>query len=163
MRKVLDAFLWRKCNAATLDSLMGVSRGQYHITLQAHDYVPFFRNLGQTNPTPRGGFEIIVPLQPFTGANPVKGTNITVRFMGSSSARRDWNIRSQRPETAYELWREGRGFANPATVGDQDYIIIARDTDNGFHARWLRTPDFRNIPIEMREHMNGSDAGWHSL
>jgi hypothetical protein len=163
MRKELDGFLWRSCNRATLDTLLGVSSGQYHIALPKRDFSPFFRGLSAQNPTERGGFEFMVPIQPFSGSNPVEQRTIVVRYLGLESERKDWNIRAQRPDSAYELWRENRGFVSRQSVGDNDFIVIARDTDNGFHGRWIRSADFNALPEEMRKPMINSEAGWQAL
>lgn len=163
MRKQLDAFLWRRCNQATLDTLLGVSDGQYDIRLLKRDYIPFFRGLTQTNPTKLNGFDIVLTIQPFNGSNPVQMGELVIRYMGPLSKRKDWNIRSQRPTTAYELWRDKRGFETRANVGQYDFIIIARDTDNDFHARWIRTEDFKSLPLKMQQHMTKVEAGWEIL
>lgn len=163
MHKELDAFLWRSCNSATLDTLLGVSDGQYHIALPRRDFENFFRGLPRQNPTKKGGYEFTVQLQPFSGHDPVELTEIVVRHMGPESERKDWNIRAQRPESAYALWRQHRGFASRQSVSDKDFIVIARDTDNGFHGRWIRSADFNALPAVMKGLMNSSEAGWAEL
>lgn len=163
MRKELDGFLWRICNRATLDTLLGVSKGQYHIAVPKRDFEPFFRGLSKQNPTKRGGFEFVVPLQPFTGVSAVDQSSIVVRYLGAESTRKDWNFSSQRPDSAYELWRPNRGFISRQSVGEKDFLVIVRDTDNGFHARWIRSVDFDALPEKMRNLMIKSEAGWHTL
>lgn len=163
MQIPLRSILWRKLNRASLDSLLGVSTGQYHIALPDRQYVGFFAGLPQFDQTARGGFAITVLIQPFTGPSPVPATQVTVSYLGDDSARRDWNIRSQRPDTAYPLWRQGRGFVNRSAVGDRDFIIIARDINDAFHARWIRTANFPNVPDRVRNLMSQDDAGWSNL
>ncbi|WP_346798061.1 hypothetical protein R5M92_04125 [Halomonas sp. Bachu 37] len=163
MKIKIAAFMWRKCNKATLDSLLGFSSGQYHITLHSHDYKEFFKGLKPDKDTELGGFEITVPIEPFDGPDPIPKCNITVRYMGRDSRRKDWNIRSQRPETAYKLWRQGRGFLDRASVGENDYIVIARDINNNFHARWIRTDDFGALPELMKEAISAAIAGWRDI
>ncbi|WP_164706994.1 hypothetical protein, partial [Pseudomonas viridiflava] len=157
MRKELDAFLWRSCNKATLDSLLDVSRGQYDVRLTKRDYERFFRGLSPHAPTALDGYNITVALQPFSGINPVGEAQIVVRYLGPKSSRKDWIISSQRPDSAYELWRENRGFVSRQSVGEKDFIVIARDVDNGFHGRWIRSEDFNTLPDVMRQPMNSSE------
>lgn len=163
MQKELDAFLWRNCNKATLDTLLDVSKGQYDIRLTKRNFDNFFRDLSPRYPTQLGGYSLIVPLQPFTGDNPIGLSEIVVRHLGPRSERKDWNISSQRKEAAYELWREGRGFVSRKSVGEKDFIVIARDIDNGFHGRWIRSADFDALPAAMKNRMSTSEAGWATL
>lgn len=162
MLKPIKAFLWRKCEKATLDTLNGISAGQYHIALSTEDFNDFFDGLPRINLTEKGGFDIKVPLQPFTGTDPIGAAEITVRYMGPKSARKDWNIPAQRPETAYELWRKGRGFL-PESSDFSDYIVIARDIDNCFHARWIRSADFNALPSIMKQAIQKNHTGWYQL
>lgn len=163
MHKVVNAFLWRQCNKATVDSLLGESRGQYDIRLGSGKYDAFFQGAQSQNQTQLGGYDYIINIHPFTGKNEVEAHSLTVRFMGPNSSRKDWYIRSQRPESAYELWRMGRGFSARSDVGDKDFIVIARDTDNDFHARWIRSADFDHLPDRMKEAMEKRDSGWQEL
>jgi hypothetical protein len=163
MLKAVNAFLWRRCNKATIDSLVGDSRGQYHITLKTGEFDSFFRGINSQKPTDLGGYDYIVRLESFTGTVAVERHDITIRYMGAKSARKDWNIPSQRPESAYELWRVKRAFFSRSDVGDKDFIIIARDINNGFHGRWIRSVDYDDLPDEMKQVMNRSDVGWQEL
>jgi hypothetical protein len=163
MLKQVDAFLWRRCNKATIDSLVGDSAGQYHITLSTGKFEGFFQGLTRENTTDRDGYDFIVPFESFTGKDPVAQQNLTIRYMGPKSARKDWNIPSQRPQSAYELWRLGRAFSSRSDVGDKDFIVIARDVDNGFHGRWIKSTDFEHLPDDMKRAMSESDVGWKKL
>lgn len=159
----VDAILWRRCNTATIDTLLGLSRGQYHITLQTHSYDEFFVGLAKHNPTDLGGHEYHVPIASFTGTSPVPERTLVVRYMGPRSARQDWNISAQRPDTAYELWRPDRGFIDRASAGDRDFLVIIRDGTQNFHARWIRSVDFPVLPPVIQEHMLRTAAGWVKL
>ncbi len=163
MQKPIDAILWRRANRATLDTLLGQSRGQYHITLQTHEYTQFFKGISKKAPTSLGGFDLEIPIEPFTGANPVPTEVVVIRFMGDSSTRKDWNIPSQRPETAYPLWRPERAFRSVKDAGDLEYLVIARDVESGFHARWIRTDDFAFLPDTVQKLLKTHDAGWALL
>ena len=160
MNKTISAFLWRNANTATVDSLIGESKGQYDIRLTSIDFIDFFKTLHQKNHTAHGGFEIVVPIESFDGLLKVDEKEVIIRFMGKKSARKDWYIRAQRPDTAYDLWREKRGFLSKKDVGNDDYIIIARDSDNKFHARWVRSHDFQDLPLIMRDNISKAAVGW---
>jgi hypothetical protein len=100
-----------------------------------------------------------VPIAAFQGDDPVEATTIDVGHLGPSSQRRDWNIRSQRPETAYPLWRTGRGIPDTLEEAAGDYVLIIRDVDGAFHARWLRGSSLAALPLNIREAMLAVPAG----
>ncbi len=160
MLKPINAIFWRKCHQATLDTLEGVSTGQYHIALQTHDFSGFFQGVQKKNNTDLGGYELDVPIESFSGQGPVDALTLTFKFMGQKSARKDWNIPAQRPDTAYPLWRKGRGYVSAGAAIQNDYIIIARDTDGKFHARWIRGTDVSALPDKLRTMISTAEAGW---
>ncbi len=163
MLKRVDAILWRKCNQATFDSLNGNSNGQYDIRLARRDFEQFFLGVPHTGTTALGGYDVVVPLQPYTGAQPVAATPLTIRFMGEQSARKDWNIPSQRPDTAYPLWRAGRGVSTNFNANAREYVLIIRDVDGNFHARWIRDADFASLPAIVQQIMESSEVNWRTL
>lgn len=159
----VNAILWRRWNEATFDSLQGHSKGQYDIRLSTAEFAPFFADVARTEHTDLGGYSIDVPLHAFTGANPVPGQQVTVRFMGAQSKRRDWNIPSQRPETAYDLWRRGRGVPSSFTAAGNEYLIIVRDVNGGFHARWINDAHFAQLPPSIQAMMRADDVNWSKI
>lgn len=140
------AIMWRWCNQATYDTLHGNSGGQYHIDIPdspaLHD---FFEGVVQT-PTALGGYEMTVPINPFEGERPVPAQTLPVRFLGPKSRRKDWNISSQRPDTAYPLWRPGRGVPEVYDNSWREYLVLVRDVEGAFHARWISTASFESLP-----------------
>lgn len=163
MKVPIDAFLWRNANTATVDTLIGESRGQYDIRLSSTDFTEFFKGLTQTNHTNLGGFEIAVPVAEFDGPMSAATQELIIRFMGKDSARKDWYIRAQRPDTAYDLWRHKRGFTSSNSVGPNDYLILARDIHKKYHARWIRSADFKDLPDRMKTNIKPNQAGWCEL
>lgn len=155
----VHAILWVRCQKATFDTLHGHSRGQYHIALpddeEIHD---FFEGLPQTS-TDKGGYEIQVPIEAFDGTDPVPAQDLPVRYMGTESRRKDWNIRSQRPATAYPLWRPGRGVPDEYRKGWREYAVLARDENDAFHARWISSDAFRRLPSWVRAALESADSG----
>lgn len=160
MLKPLDAILWRKSNQATLDSLRGLSRGQYDIRLTRADFSGFFDGFPRADPTGHGGFTLTIPIAAFDGQDPVDATELKIRYMGPSSERRDWYIPSQRPDSAYELWRPGRGPALTGAPGANEFLVIARGLDKQFHARWITDQVFQTLPPSLKQAMQSADAGW---
>jgi 5-methylcytosine-specific restriction enzyme B len=161
-KRRISSILWRKVNKATVDTLTGRSRGQYDIRLtQPPGISEFFRSVERKDLTPLGGFSLYPILEPFEGVSPVLRQPIKVRYMGDRSERRDWNIPSQRPETAYPLWRQGRGLPTGTTKppSPPHYIIIARDTEDKFHARWLNDKGVQGLPGDMKKMMQKSEVG----
>jgi hypothetical protein len=161
-KKLVSAILWRRVNKATVDTLRGQSRGQYDIRLaQPAGISDFFSGVPRQDKTGLGGYTLHIPIEGYEGANPVPSQSIRVRYMGDRSERRDWNIPSQRPETAYPLWRRGRGLPAGATKppAPAHYVIIVRDTEGKFHARWLTNEGFQHLPEDMKRAAQANEVG----
>lgn len=153
--------LWRLVLEATIDTLAGRSRGQYHIGLARPTGIEaFFEGLPRVS-TPLGGYTIEVPLAPATKPIPVPASKIEVAYLGPESRRRDWRIPSQRPATAYPLWRRGIGLLD-ATRPGEDYVVLVR-ASGVFHARWLRGSDLEGLPAALVTRLRDSTHGVESL
>lgn len=160
MKIRVEGLLWRICNQATFDSLHGKSKGQYDIRLSSKPAVAeFFAGLAQEEPTELGGYTVHVPIAAFDGPNPVPASTLDVRYMGPKSERKDWNIPTQRPETAYPLWRPGRGVPDTLEAAAKDYVLIVRDVDDAFHGRWLRGANLASLPGNVREAILAETVG----
>jgi hypothetical protein len=154
--------LWRQVLEATIDTLEGRSRGQYHIGLARPPGIEaFFEGLPRVS-TPLGGYTIEVPLAPVTKPEPVPASKIEVAYLGPESRRRDWRIPSQRPETAYPLWRSGVGLLDTTRPGE-DYVVLVRDPFGAFHARWLRGSELERLPATLANRLRGSTNGVEAL
>src|SRR4051794_19246600 len=154
--------LWRRVNDATFQTLTGKCIGQYDIRLTKNpDVAGFFSALPTYDATSLGGYPVDAPIEPFVGPNPVPASILKVRFMGEGSERRDWYIRAQRPDSAYPLWRPGRAFpSNYEPQGtDRKFIIVARDVNGRFHARWINEAEFAHLPERLRGQMESEDVG----
>ena len=155
----VEAVLWVRCQQATFDTLHGKSRGQYHIAFPDDDRIhDFFDGVPRVD-TSKGGYEMAVPLEPFEGSEPVPAHELGVRYMGLGSSRKDWNIRSQRPATAYPLWRPGRGVPKTYRQGWREYAVLARDADDHFHARWISSTAFQHLPSWIRLVLESANSG----
>lgn len=159
----VSAILWRKYNKATVDTLNDRSDGQFHIALPKRDYENFFIGVSKTNQTPRGGFNLEVPIEPFTGSDPVPAETLVVRSMGVDSKRGDWNIPSQRSNTAYPLWRPNRGTPTTFDESRSEFLLIARDVRGKFHARWIQHASFAGLPQTIQDILNSDNAGWRNI
>jgi 5-methylcytosine-specific restriction enzyme B len=158
---VIKGVLWRRVLQATIDTLQDASKGQFHIALTANPLISvFFDGLPKQKPTQNGGYELEVPIAAYDGPSPVTGQTLTIRYMGKNSARRDWNIPSQRSDTAYPLWRPGRAFpvGKPPSPG-VDTIILVRDQHDRFHARWLKAANVATLPQPLRDEIMRDEAG----
>lgn len=161
-KRRISAILWRRVNKATVDTLTGHSDGQYDIRLaQPVGMTEFFSGVPRQDETKLGGYDLHVPIESYEGANPVPGQVIRIHYMGDRSKRRDWNIPSQRPETAYPLWRRGRGLPAKATQppAPSHYIVIVRDTEGKFHARWLTDEGVQHLPEDMKRVVQTNEIG----
>lgn len=159
MKKQVAAILWRQVLQATLDTLEGESRGQYHITLTTHPGISqFFGSLERQLEGSHGGYTIAVPLEAYEGSEPVPAQTLPIKYVGPLSERRDWRIASQRPRTAYPLWREDRDPVTYVTHPKQ-YIVIVRDVDDKFHARWISPKGLERLPEELRRMFESRQMG----
>lgn len=150
--------LWRKVLNATIDTLRGRSSGQYDIRLARPEGIEeFFAGLPRTY-TDLGGYNIQVPIAATTAPVPTAATSLTVAFIGPESERRDWRIPSQRPETAYPLWRLGVGLRHDTESGT-DFIVMVRDSHGIFHARWLAGDRLELLPRELVSAMRVANSG----
>ena len=155
--------LWRLVMEATIDTLRGRSRGQYDIRLgRPERLAEFFSGVPRTAITPLGGFTLTIPLESYGGPDPLPGETVHVRYMGELSRRRDWYIASQRPTTAYPLWRLGRGLRNE-TEPNTDYVVVVRDPEERFHGRWIAPSDLARLPDSLRDKLRTADSGWDEL
>lgn len=154
MKKVF-AIMWRNYNQATYDTLNGTSPGQYDIRLGASKELPiFFGGLQTSHPTPNGGYNISVPVEGYDfGGTAVADTELPVRYMGAGSARKDWNISSQRPGTAYPMWLARM----PGNADKNSYIILIRTVDHKFYARVLLAEELPDTPPAFRDAVEASD------
>lgn len=161
-KKRLADILWRKVQNATVSTLIDQSPGQYDIRLGSSDHIAeFFTNVPRRDETSLGGFTLEVPIEAYDGADPVSRQNLRVRFMGTKSQRQDWNIPSQRVGTAYPLWRVGRGLPAGTTTAPAPphYIILARDVEGKFHARWLTAQDVELLPEILKQQVKATALG----
>lgn len=150
--------LWRSVLQATIDTLLGRSKGQYHITLNRPSGIQdFFAGLPRAA-TDRGGYNVQVPLAAAFEPVATPATSFTVAYIGPKSSRRDWRITSQRPDTAYPLWRSGVGLLDTTRAGD-DFIVLVRDTMRQYHARWLRRSDLDSLPVSLIASLGQGTAG----
>ncbi|UJA21746.1 hypothetical protein HJD18_17035 [Thermoleophilia bacterium SCSIO 60948] len=141
--------LWRVAMKATLDSLRGLSPGQYHIALARPPGIDeFFAGLPQS-PKDLAGYSVEVPLEP---AGDIPAQTILVYFNGWEASRKEWRIASQRPEEAYPLWRPGVGPTAETRPGD-DALVLIRDSNKRFHARWLNLSELGELPEGLRTAM----------
>lgn len=160
---VVEAMLWRALNKATYDSLDGKSAGQYDIRLtRAAEISEFFAGIAHEDPTDLEGFTLRVPFAAFEGENPVPAQFVEVRYMGTLSGRKDWYIPSQRPDTAYPLWRLARTGATTASIGHA-FVAIFRDKSRTFHGRWLSEEDVEALTPEMRTALRSNEVGVRSF
>jgi hypothetical protein len=154
--------LWRLVLKATIDTLAGRSRGQYDIRLARPAGIEeFFAGLPRRD-TNLGGYTVDVPIAAATRPIAVPATSLSVAYLGPESRRRDWRIPSQRPTTAYPLWRKGTGLLD-STKSKEDFVVLIRDPDGEFHARWLRRDAVSLLPPSLAARMSVGTAGVEAL
>lgn len=153
----IDAILWRKVTDTNYNTLDGTAKGEYDIRLGRDDLVDgFFAGLTRANPTSLGGFTLEIDLAPLESTDPVPQSKLRIRHMGAKSERQDWYIASQRPTTAYPLWRLPRVAPDRTQV---NYIIIARGVDGSYHGRWLKPKAFARLPSSLQGRLRSATFG----
>ncbi len=162
----LQSVLWRKINDSSYQALDGSFRGQYEIRLNktADEGISDFLRDVPEQPTDTGGVTKRVPLSAFEGDPNVGPFTLDITKRGPDSERRDWNIVRQQPGRGYPLWQLSR-LGNPSkdSVVDKCYVIIGKDTDGHYHARWLNADDVASLPSELRNALLTSDVGTYVL
>lgn len=154
--------LWRVVETATLDTLRGRSRGQFHIALgRPQGIEEFFAGLPQV-PKNLQGYTVDVPVESAPGPPAVPAQRLAVFFNGLQATRREWRIRSQRPNNAYPLWRPGVG-PKPDTGPGTDVIVLLRDEHDRFHARWLTGSQRVELPASLQQAITARGIGTRVL
>lgn len=154
-----SAILWRKCNNSTFKTLNDLFTGQYHIVLTKKNFELFFVGVPPVA-KPDDGYSLEVPLQPFTGPDSVPLTTLTLNCVGTPAKRGDWHIPQQRSTTAYPLWRPNRGAPKAFSETANEFLLIVRDVNNNFHARWIRDTYFGALPPTIKTMLKSNEAGW---
>lgn len=154
--------LWRTVYKATMDTLRGISGGQYHIGLGTRGVEEFFAGLPRVPSGSKGGYDIEVPVAAVTDPISVPPTIIKVAYIGDEAARKDWRLPSQRPGTAYPLWQDGTGLLDDVEPG-RDHIVLVRDPEGAFHARWLSGDQAARLPDSLLERFASKATGVTSL
>lgn len=148
----VHSILWRNYNQATVDTLNGKSRGQYDIRLGAKsEFADFFEGMAHKKTTDLGGYDLDIQLEEVrdkSGDVVCGRQTLHIRFMGEKSARKDWNIPSQRPDTAYPMWRQSGRF--PGKVDEGSYILLIRSTTDKFYGRVLPSDEVSLLPPDIK-------------
>lgn len=151
----IRAILFRRITNTDFQALNGETRGQYDVRLTSDPEIGgFFSGLKEEAPTERGGWSKSVPFEPFEGADPVAARFHKLGFYGPEGARpNNYYFASQRPDTAYPLWRVGRAF--PAHSAYEDVagavLVVVRDIEDRYHARWVRRDNVGTLPSVVQE------------
>jgi hypothetical protein len=168
-KKKIEAVLWREYATSTSDCLWGERNNQYYIELREGDYEKFFGNKAQRSTDAEGNEAFVITLAPFDGMPPVEKTEITFTRLRDGLARAGkWRINAQHLDQAYPLWQRDRGPLEKFMVMDAEdkrrtFLLITRDVDQCFHARWIRSEDFEKLPSRIKELLRDKSAGWSEL
>jgi len=150
--------LWRQVLKATIDTLNGRSRGQYDIRLANPEGIEAFLAGLPRHETDLRGYTVEVPIAAASEPIVVPAMSIEIAYVGEDSKRKDWRIPSQRPATAYPLWRAGVGLLD-STQPKEDFVVLIRDPGHTFHARWLRADAVSSLPERLSERLLHGTAG----
>jgi hypothetical protein len=162
----IDAILWRSYMTSTSDALWGKRSNQYYIDLPASDYEKFFAGHAEQSTDEEKNATFRIWLEPFEGEPLVARHQIEFEKKREGVARAgSWNINGQHSDSAYPLWKSGRGPSKPfQEMGPEEkkrnFIVIARDVEGGFHGRWIRAEDFDGLPNCIKVLLEQKTAGW---
>jgi hypothetical protein len=165
----IDAILWRSYMTSTSDALWGVRSNQYYIDLPASDYETFFDGRAEQSVDQENNSTFTIRLEPFDGEPAVAQYQIEFEKKREGIARAgSWNINGQHSDTAYPLWKSGRGPSKRFQEMEPDekkrnFIVIARDLEGKFHGRWVRAEDFDELPNCIKTLLEQKSAGWSLL
>lgn len=165
MRVPVTSVLFKRVTRSNARALARLERGEYDFRLGSKESLrEFFSGIAVTagSETTRGGWDKTVEFEPFTGSRPVPARTTRLHYMGPSGARSNDLYFAAQATGAYDLWRPGRAFptstAPEALVGDA--LIIARDVNDRYHARWIRAKDFSALPSGLRTALDDGTGVW---
>ena len=153
------AVFWRKILEASHKTLHGIYTGQYHITVPGtvnHQLLGFLGDLPQYEQGENGGFSVNIPIERFDGTPPVEPQDLEVRYMGPFSQRKDWNFPGQSTDP-YPLWAPRRGVPDEYDPDGREYIMLIKDENGGFHARWQQGTS--DLPDPLRQRVGDNENG----
>ena len=153
------AVFWRYINIASHRTLHGGYTGQYHITVPKAQDEAIHALIGELptyDHTDQGGFSKDIPIGRFDGRPPLPPQNLKIRYMGEHSQRADWNFPAQ-ATNPYPLWAPGRGVSDAFDPQHREYLMVIKDVEGNFHARWQRGTD--NLPHPIREFIEAHEIG----
>lgn len=167
MKVPVASVLFKRMTQINARALTGQERGQYDLRLgQNADIGDFFAGtaIDAGTDTNLGGWTKTVSFEPLAGSKPVPTRTARLRYMGPKSQRKDFYFASQTTD-AYDLWQPGRAFsrtASPASL-EGDVVIIAKDVNNRYHARWVRSGEVATLPAALRAAIDDEGTGVWSV
>lgn len=116
----------------------------------------FLGDLPRRDETNLGGYYVDIPIQPFDGDPNVPEATLRLKYMGSQSQRKDWLFPGQATDP-YPLWAPGRGAPAEWDEGANEYIVLIRDDQARFHARWQSGTE--DLPEPLRQLLEATPSG----
>jgi hypothetical protein len=167
--KRIEAILWRSYLNATSTAIWGQSTSQYYFELPPSDYENFLSNQAVESKDSKGNDLFALPLAPFEGTPSLPETTVNFRKLRPGVERANyWYVDRIYNDQAYPLWSKNRGPTQPFDAlpneeRSKNFIVIVRDEEKMFHARWIRGADFHSLPSQIRELLASKGAGWSQL
>lgn len=168
MRIPVRSILFKRVTDINWRALTGQEVGQYDLRLGSNpSFEQFFESVAPHDPTGLGGWSRTIKFEPFTGPDPVPATEVTFRYMGAKSARKDFYFASQKhdlPES-YALWRPGRTAPLTASFADIEgaVAVVIRDINDHFHARWISADSVTRLPPALRARIDNDGNGVYNV
>jgi 5-methylcytosine-specific restriction enzyme B len=157
--------MFRKIQTSNANALLGNNRGEYDLRIgRSDEVVDFLRDLPEEAPTDLGGWTKRLAIQPFEGINPVPEEELSVSYIGDQSQRKD--LRFPRLTTRpYPLWAPSRTYPHGANVADLegDVVLVIKDSDDCFHARWVRKSEIARLPTGLAAHIANESVGVYTV
>jgi 5-methylcytosine-specific restriction enzyme B len=167
MKRPAKSIFYRRLTDTNVGALTGKHRGEYDLRLgrRIDGIREFFELFPDEDTTPLGGWTKEVVFAPYDGPSAVPRRTVRFRYMGEESQRRDYYFASQRLEDAYDLWRPGRALPVNAEYADVqgDIVVIVRDAEDSYHARYIRQEDLTFLPVGLREALESHTTGVYTV
>lgn len=153
----VQAVFWHRISETNWKTLHKLYKGQYDLRMpQTVELAGFLGNLPRRDETNLGGYYVDIPIQSFDGDPGVPEATLSLKYMGPESERKDWLFPGQATEP-YPLWAPGRGPLEEWDAGANEYIVLIRDAQGQFHARWQHGTS--DLPEPLRQLLTVKSSG----
>lgn len=154
MRVAVRSILFRQLTKSNADAFLGNNRGEYDLRYgRLPAITAFTADIPEEKPTKLGGWTKTLPIEAFTGPNPVPAATLPLRYMGPSGARSQDTYIASQTSKPYPLWAPSRVRPGKKSAADLegDVALVLQDASGAFHARWVKKEHLAQLPEALRQ------------